>query len=163
MSMKKLGAVLFLLLAMAIGVLATRPAVAPDLRMTTIKGVPIGLKSLRGKPVMVTFWATDCPSCIKEIPDLLALYQDYHPKGFELIAVSMAYDPPSHVVAMSEAKHLTYPVVMDLDSSYAAAFGHVEFTPSTFLLNPDGRIIARYVGLFDIEEIKKLIGPFLKG
>ena len=124
--------------------------------MTTIKGELIGLKSLRGKPVMVTFWATDCPSCIKEIPDLLALYQDYHPKGFELIAVSMGYDPPSHVVAMSEAKHLTYPVVMDLDSSYAAAFGHVEFTPSTFLLDPDGRIIARYVGLFDIENIAYL-------
>jgi peroxiredoxin len=163
MAMNKIGAGLFLLLVAVAGAFVMRPTVVPDLAMTTIKGVPIALKALRGKPVMVTFWSTNCPSCLKEIPDLLALYQDYHPKGFELIAVSMSYDPPSHVVAMSEAKQLTYPVVMDLDSSYAAAFGHVEFTPSTFLLDPDGRIIARYIGLFDVEEIKKLLEPFLKG
>jgi len=138
-------------------------AAASELTLTTIIGQQIDLKALRGKPVIVTFWATDCPSCIKEIPHLLELYQAYHARGLELLAIAMYYDPPSHVLAMSEAQQLPYPVVLDLKADYARAFGQVALTPTTFLIAPDGRIALQYTGLFDDQAMRNAIDTFLKG
>ncbi len=109
---------------------------APEVTFTTITGEKIALKDLHGKPVIVTFWATDCPSCIKEIPHLIDLYTQYHARGLEMIAVAMYYDPPNHVVDMTKAKQLPYNVALDLKSELAMAFGGVMFTPTTFLIAP---------------------------
>ncbi|MDO9106806.1 MAG: TlpA disulfide reductase family protein [Methylovulum sp.] len=136
---------------------------APDDTFTTLTGRHIALKNLRGKPVLLTFWATDCPSCIKEIPDLIALYRQYHTRGLEIIAVTMYYDPPSHVVAMSAAQRLPYPVALDVDGEHARLFGDVELTPSSFLIGPDGAIARRYTGLFGLTEITTLIENMLQG
>ncbi|MCK5121992.1 MAG: TlpA family protein disulfide reductase, partial [Methylococcales bacterium] len=96
---------------------------APAASFTSITGKKIELAQLQGKPVIITFWATDCPGCIKEIPHLIELYQQFHPKGLEIIAVAMYYDPPSHVVAMTKAKQLPYHVALDLKAEHANAFG----------------------------------------
>ena len=136
---------------------------APDSTFTTITGKKITLKQLRGKPVIVTFWATDCPSCIKEIPYLINFYRQYHDLGLEIIAIAMIYDPPSRVVAMSQAKQIPYDVVLDLKSEHAQAFGPVQFTPSTFLISPPGTIVMKKIGLFDPVEMKTQIETHLKG
>ena len=104
-----------LLLLISIGCSKTITS-APDVTFTTLTGQKITLNGLRGKPVIVTFWATDCPSCIKEIPDLIDLYSQYHSSGLEMIAVAMYYDPPNHVVDMTKAKQLPYNVALDLNS-----------------------------------------------
>ncbi|MGZ5055891.1 MAG: peroxiredoxin family protein, partial [Methylobacter sp.] len=130
---------------------------APDVTFTTITGQKIAMKDLRGKPVIVTFWATDCPSCIQEIPDLINIYNQYHAAGLEMIAVTMYYDPPNHVVDMTKAKQLPYPVALDLDSGHAEAFGGIMFTPSTFLIAPDGTIVKKEIGLFDAAKMKSNI------
>lgn len=136
---------------------------APDVTFTTITGKKIALKDLRGKPVVVTFWATDCPSCIEEIPDLINLYSQYHASGLEMIAVAMYYDPPNHVVDMTQAKQLPYPVALDLTSEHAQAFGGIMFTPSTFLIGPDGSIVKKQTGLFNPAKMKESIESLLKG
>jgi peroxiredoxin len=136
---------------------------APDATFTTITGKKIALDQLRGKTVLVTFWATDCPGCIEEIPHLLDLYQQYHGLGLEIIAVAMPYDPPSRVVAMTQAKQLPYDVVLDLKSEHALAFGHVQFTPSTFLIDPEGFFAMKKIGAFDLAEMKTQIEQLLKG
>lgn len=138
-------------------------ASAPEATFTTITGQTVALKALRGKPVIVTFWATDCPACIKEIPHLLALYQRYHAQGLEIIAVAMYYDPPSHVVAMMQAKQLPYLVALDLHARHAQAFGGVMLTPSTFLISPDSRIVFNKIGAFDFADMQQQIEHFLKG
>jgi peroxiredoxin len=153
---------LLLLLFILIGCSETITS-APDVTFTTITGQKIALKDLRGKPVIVTFWATDCPSCIEEIPDLIDLYSQYHASGLEIIAVAMYYDPPSHVVNMTKAKQLPYPVALDLDSAHAQAFGGIMFTPSTFLLAPDGSVVKKEIGLFDLAKMKTTIDSLLKG
>lgn len=161
---KLLGATLVIALIWLAMVQMPRPiASVPELTLTTLTGNKIDLKALRGKPVVVTFWATDCPSCIKEIPDLLELYQKYQARGLELIAIAMYYDPPSHVVAMSEARHLPYPVVLDLQADYAKAFGQVALTPTTFLIAPDGSIAKQYLGRFDGQEMQHAIETLLEG
>ena len=76
---------------------------APDVSFTTIKNKKIELKSLQGKAVIITFWATDCKSCIEEVPHLISLYDKYHSQGLEIIAIAMSYDLPNHVVEMTIA------------------------------------------------------------
>ena len=139
------------------------PTQAPDVTFTTITGKKIALKKLRGKPVIVTFWATNCPGCIKEIPDLIDLHRQYHKQGLEIIAVAMYYDPPNHVIALTEDLKLPYHVALDLASEHAGAFGDVQLIPSTFLINPDGSFAIRKTGAFDPAEIKTHIQTLTKG
>jgi peroxiredoxin len=135
----------------------------PQAVFTTITGKKIDLKELRGKPVIVTFWATDCPGCMKEIPHLIDLYTRYQERGLEIIAVAMYYDPPSHVVAMSRDRKLPYDVALDLKSEHARAFGDIMFTPTTFLIDPDGSIALQKTGVFDLLEMVNRIEKLLKG
>jgi len=151
---------LALLSAVALNRLSTH---VPDVTFTTITGQKIALKALLGKPVIVTFWATNCPSCIKELPVLIDLYSQYHPQGLEIIAVAMHYDPPNHVIAMTQDQQLPYPVALDLTGEHAQAFGDVQLIPSTFLISPDGLITLKKIGVFDPTEIKTLIETLTKG
>lgn len=136
---------------------------APETTFSTITGKKIALHELRGKPVIVTFWATDCASCIKEIPHLIKLYQNYHDRGLEIIAVAMSYDPPNHVLDMTKALQLPYHVALDMQAENAHAFGDVSLTPTTFLITPDGNIALQKTGLFDLNEMNTQLSLFTKG
>lgn len=151
------------LIVLAVMLVSCRCDVVPGTTFSTITGKKITLHELRGKPVIVTFWATSCASCIKEIPHLIALYQQYHDKGLEIIAVAMAYDPPNHVLDMSKSLQLPYHVALDMQSENAHAFGDVSLTPTTFLIAPDGSIALHKTGLFDINEIKAQLLNFTQG
>lgn len=134
---------------------------APEVTFTTISGKQIALREWRGRPVIVTFWATDCPSCMHEIPHLIDLYRQFHPQGLEMMAVAMAYDPPHHVVEMTRARQLPYHVALDLNSAHALAFGDVQFTPTTFLISPEGKIAEKSVGVFNYEAWQSRIAAML--
>lgn len=146
-----------------LGWLQTKHQDAPEVTFSTITGKKVALKELLGKPVVVTFWATDCPGCIKEIPHLIEVYNEYHERGLEMIAVAMFYDPPNRVVAMSKAKQLPYHVALDVQAKNARAFGDVRLTPTTFLISPDSKIVLRKTGLFDVQDMKKRIETMIKG
>jgi peroxiredoxin len=136
---------------------------APEVTVTTLTGKKIVLNDLRGKPVIVTFWATDCPSCIEETSNLIDLYTRYHESGFEIIAVAMSYDPPNHVIEMSNDLQLPYNVALDLNSELADAFGGIMVTPSTYLIAPDGGIATKIFGVFDLKKMHTLIQSLLRG
>ena len=128
---------------------------------TTIDGEKLSLINFQGKPVVVTFWATDCPSCLKEIPIWLDLYERYHWKGLEIIAINMYYDPPNRIVEFSKRERLPYKVVLDTQRLLASVFKDVKISPTTFLLDGNGRIIWQTVGLFDPSELELKIQAFL--
>lgn len=134
----------------------------PDTSFTTITGKKLVFSPSQKKPLVVTFWATSCPSCVQEIPHLISLYDRYHPQGIEIIAIAMAYDPPNRVVAMTQEKNIPYAVVLDLKSEYANAFGRIWATPTTFLIKPNGRIAKRIVGQFDLVDLQTRIEALLK-
>jgi peroxiredoxin len=134
---------------------------APSLSVRTLDGTQIDLATLRGKPVLVTFWATSCPGCVKEIPHLIELHNEYGPQGLQMLAVAMAYDPPNHVIAMRDARKLPYPIVLDLDGSAARAFGDVQLTPTSFLIAPDGRIVRHKIGELDMAEVRAQLHTLL--
>ncbi|HEY8355419.1 MAG TPA: TlpA disulfide reductase family protein [Methylophilaceae bacterium] len=130
---------------------------APEMTMTTIAGQQVRLSELQGKIVLVNFWATDCPGCIKEMPDLIKTYNDYRNKGFELVAVAMSYDPPSHVANYTEKNALPFPVVHDSYGEIAASFNDVRVTPTAFLLDKEGKVIRRVIGELDFAALHKLL------
>lgn len=89
------------------------------------------------------------------------LYQQYHSQGLEIIAVSMPYDIPSHVVALNQRLVIPYYLVLDLQGKINSAFGGVTLTPTSFLISPKGKITWRQTGRFSIEDMKKRIEVLL--
>ena len=128
---------------------------SPDISLMTIKGEEIQLASLQGKPVLVTFWATTCPGCIKEMPHLIELYDELAPQGLEIIGIAMDYDPPNRVLAMSKARNIPYPIALDIHADAARAFGNVRLTPTSFLIAPDGRIVYQKIGTINMVRLRE--------
>lgn len=134
---------------------------APAVRMTLLDGHHLDLASLRGHPVLINFWATSCPGCVAEMPQLGKLYRQLEPRGFKLIGVAMYYDPPAQVRAMHKDRHVPYPIVLDRHGDISKAFGHVRLTPTSFLINPQGRIVYQKLGDLDIPKLRKRIEKML--
>ena len=134
---------------------------SPDISLVTIKGEQLQLASYRGRPLLITFWATTCPGCIKEMPHLIELYEEMHPLGLEIIGIAMDYDPPNLVIAMTEERAIPYPIALDIQADAARAFGNVRLTPTSFLIAPDGRIAYRKTGVLDMDRIRQDIRTML--
>jgi len=136
---------------------------APNVSLDVLNtGHTIKLDKLRGRPVLVTFWATSCPGCIKEMPHLIDLYKELNPKGFIILGIAMSYDRPDQVVAMQQSKKIPYPIVWDGKSELANAFGSVRLTPTSFLINPDGQIVSHTIGELDMSLLHARILTMLK-
>lgn len=140
--------------------LSSRPA-APDVTFTSITGERIDLKSLRGKVVMVNFWATSCTTCIHEMPQMVDTYTRYHDKGLDFIAVAMSYDPPNYVLNFAQTRALPFKVALDPQDQLAKSFGDVKLTPTTFVIGRDGKILKRYVGEPDFGALHVLLDKAL--
>lgn len=134
---------------------------APEVTFSTLKGEKIAMRDLRGQPVLVTFWATTCSVCLKEMPHLIELYKEFGNRGFELIGVAMAYDPPNRVLELASERRLPYPIALDLDGSLASAFGGVTLTPTSFLIAPDGSITRHKAGETDLSGLRQQVEDLL--
>ena len=136
--------------------------IVDNLDMTTISGEKITSKNLLGKVVLINFWATDCPGCIAEMPGLIKTYNKYKNQNFEVIAVSMFYDPPSHVLNFSKNNNLPFPVVLDIEKKVAAQFNNVTLTPTSFLIDHQGKIVSQIIGEINFEEFEQLLKKTIK-
>lgn len=130
---------------------------APAATFTTLEGKQISLNDLRGQFVLVNFWATSCPGCIKKMPDMIETYNQYKGRGFEVIAVAMSYDPPNYVASFVQTRKLPFPVALDVNGEHARAFGNVQVTPTTFLIGKDGSILEHKLGDFDFDKLKAML------
>lgn len=144
------------LLALAAYVLLARPA-APAVDFTTLDGERISMRDLRGKVVFVNFWATSCATCIKEMPDVIKTYERFAPRGFELLAIAMSYDPPEYVRNYAQQHRLPFKVVLDTQGRIAAAFDNVNLTPTAVLIDKNGRVLRRIIGEPDFAALHALI------
>ena len=153
-----LALLMVLATALAAGVWLWRSAEpAPQVNFTTLQGEQFSTAQLRGKVVLVNFWATSCTTCIKEMPLLIQTHQKFAPRGYETVAVAMAYDRPDFVLNFSQTRQLPFKVVYDQNNRIASAFHDTQVTPTTFLLNKRGDIVKRYVGAPNEKELHALI------
>lgn len=131
------------------------------LTFKTLSGKPLAVSDATG-PLLINFWSTSCAICVAEMPDMARLYNDYADKGLELVAVAMAYDPPNHVLEMSRSRNFPFPVALDVTGEAVAAFGDIKGTPTSYLLDSDGKLVKRYVGAIPFEglrdELDELLG-----
>lgn len=135
---------------------------APGVTFVSIKGEKITTESLRGRVVLVNFWATDCVTCVKEMPDITATYNKYRGQGFETIAVAMRHDPPNYVLNFVEKNKLPFTVTLDPMGELAKAFGEVKLTPTTFVIDKRGKIVTRILGEPDFAKLHALLEEKLK-
>ena len=148
-----LAALLALLFAQAV----SQEAPAPQVTFTSLQGEKISMESLRGKVVLVNFWATSCIGCIREMPQMIDTYRKYNAQGLETIAVAMSYDPPNYVVNYTEKNALPFKVALDVQGNIAQAFGDVKLTPTTFIIDKRGNIIKRILGEPDFAQLRTLL------
>lgn len=162
--MPRKSAIIGLLVATAVGWLWLSPpglSPAPPVTLTTLDGKQIELQSMKGKAVLVNFWATTCPSCVKEMPDLMTLQRDFAPKGFTVIGIAMPYDRPDQVLRMTRERGFNFPIALDPSGDATRAFGGVSLTPTSFLIAPDGRIAQTVIGELEFDALRSQLRTWL--
>ena len=152
-------AILLAIAALAAGIYAgwSRPVAPADVNFIGVYGDRFTMSSLKGKVVLVNFWATSCAVCVSEMPKMVQTYDKYRERGFDFVAVAMAYDPPDRVFAYAQQNKLPFRVALDLAGQAMQAFGGIRGTPTTFLVDRHGKIVRRIVGEPDFEALGGLI------
>ncbi len=112
------------------------------------------LEDYKGRWVLVNFWATWCPPCLKEIPDLIALHENR--KDIMVIGVAMDSDDPKVVLDFVEKMKITYPTVLG-NRKIASQLDDISLLPSTYFFDPEGKPAARQLGIISRESIEKFI------
>ena len=130
---------------------------APAVTFQTLDGEQIAMDELKGKAVLVKFWATSCVTCVQQMPDTVSYYETYHPQGLEVIAVAMSYDPIEYVKQFTVTRELPFTVATDTDGSVAKGFEDVKLTPIAFVIDRQGKILKRYLGNYDKEDMKQTL------
>jgi peroxiredoxin len=136
-------------------------APAPDIAYTLLDGQSQRLDALRGHVLLVNFWATSCVTCVAEMPQLVATQTRLHQRGLRTLAVAMAYDAPANVVRFVQNRQLPLPVVIDNLGTMARAFGDVQATPTTFVIDRQGIVVQRIVGAPDFKALDALLDKLL--
>ncbi|CAN5214678.1 TlpA disulfide reductase family protein [soil metagenome] len=134
---------------------------APNVAYTLLDGTKSTTDQLRGKVVLVNFWATSCTTCVHEMPQVMATHEKYKARGYDTLAVAMSYDPPAYVVNFAETRKLPFGVAIDNTGAIAKSFGQVQLTPTSVLINKRGEIVKRYVGEPDFVALHELVEKLL--
>ncbi len=132
---------------------------APVLRATLLDGRALDLEQLRGKVVLVNFWATWCPYCRHEMPAMEAFYRDYRDKGFEIVALSQD-DDAGKVGEFLRQEGYHFPVALE-PAGAATALGGVSRLPTSFVIDRQGKVRHKISGQVHYARLKALVEPLL--
>ncbi len=133
--------------------------IAPPWHVTLTDGRVLTSDALRGKVVLVNFWATWCPYCRKEKPVIDDFWRDTRSKGFEVVSISID-DSPEKIAAWMRDKGYAF-MAAPTNASVAAAFGNVASVPTSFIVDADGRIRHTVAGQLHYARLEKLVMPLL--
>ena len=135
--------------------LITTSAIAGEFVFKDMKGNEQRLSDYKGKWVLVNFWATWCPPCLDEMPDLVDMHNARNKKDFVVIGVAMS-SARDAVVALVDQLEVTYPIVMG-DYQMAAQVGKVPALPTSYLYDPTGKLVSYQTGAVTREAIENYI------
>ena len=140
-----------------------RGSAAPGFALPRLDGAPLSLAELRGRVVLVNFWATWCKPCEDEMPAMERLYRTHRDAGFELLAISVG-EAPEPVRTFRDRLGLSFPILLDTDKSVAQAWQTFRY-PESYLLDQRGVVVERYVGPrpWDREDYLARVGRLLEG
>lgn len=125
--------------------------------MTALSGETLSTSELRGKVLLVNFWATYCASCVEEMPRIVEAHHKFARRGYETIAIAVRHDNPHRVAKFAASRELPFKVALDSSGELARQFGNVRLTPMSFLIDKQGRVLRRYVGEPNWAEFHELV------
>ncbi len=131
---------------------------AADLTLTDTRGQVHHLSDYRGKYVLINFWATWCPPCLKEIPDLVALHEAHKDRDLVVIGVALEYQSAKEVTSFVAKHGMSYPVVLG-DDQLVQQVGEVEGLPTSYLFDPTGKPVSYQPGMITRAEVEAFIHP----
>ena len=134
---------------------------APNFSLTTKDGKTIELAKLKGKAVLVNFWATWCGPCRAEIPDFIEVYKMYKSKGLEIVGISLDEKGWYVVKPFVESNKMNYPVVLGTQE-VVQAYGGIDGIPTTFFVNKNGKIVDQQVGMLTRKQLEEKLKSILK-
>lgn len=129
---------------------------AESFTLTDMEGRVHQLSDYRGKWVLVNYWATWCPPCLEEVPDLVMLYDHYKNRNLMVIGVAQQYKSRQEVANFVDDMLMSYPIVLS-SPSVNAQFGSDEILPTTFIYNPQGKLVKTKRGLISRGYIEQLV------
>jgi thiol-disulfide isomerase/thioredoxin len=133
---------------------------APDFELQTLDGNNLKLSDLRGKAVLLNFWATYCGPCKVEMPWFVELQKEYGPQGFQIVGVAMDDASKEDISKFAKEMGVNYPILLGKDS-VADSYGGVNVLPTTFFVDRGGKLLAREFGLQSrsvfVDNIKKAL------
>lgn len=128
---------------------------APAFEVTTLDGNTISLDGLRGKVVLVNFWATWCPPCRAEIPDFIEAYSELKDKGLEILGFSVDDLPEAELKKFVEQAKMNYPVAL-VGRDIVSAFKPGQYIPTSIFIDKNGKIRKRHVGKLEKSDLLKI-------
>ena len=128
--------------------------------MKNLAGQPVKLSDFKGKVVLLNFWATWCPPCRDEIPDLVSLQQQYSPRGLVVVGIAMDGKGAAIVQPFAKKMEINYPLVIG-DQKTAEAYGGIKALPTTFIIDRKGNVVAQQKGAVDRGSFEASIKPLL--
>jgi thiol-disulfide isomerase/thioredoxin len=152
--------VMMLAVSLGVGQQSHAKKKAEDFSLKTASGSTIQLSKLRGKVVLVNFWATWCGPCRAEIPDFSEVYKKYRAKGFEIIGISLDQDGWNSVSSFVKKYGIPYPVVLG-DGKVVDQYGGFEFIPTSFLVDQQGNIVDQHTGAWSKAVLEKKLKGLL--
>ena len=118
---------------------------APDFALPDLEGKTVRLSDFKGKVIILDFWATWCPPCVKEIPHFIELYEQYKENGFQMIGIAIQSGSASNVRQFAEEHGINYPILMG-NREITREYGGINAIPTTFVIDRQGRIVEKYIG-----------------
>ena len=127
------------------------PFPAPEFLLATLDDQKSSLEDYKGQYVLLNFWATWCPPCLEEMPSMESIYQRYQGKGFTVVAISSDEGGKADITPFIDKLGVTFPILIDADKAVSSIYGATNL-PLSFLLNPEGEVIAGSEGARDWES-----------
>ncbi len=133
---------------------------APSFTLQDLNGKTVSLSDFKGKVVILDFWATWCPPCVKEIPHFVEIYEQYSDREFAIVGISVDREGIGVVKSFAQKYKVNYPILMT-DGKVEKVYGNIMSIPTTFVIDSEGKIRRKYIGYRDKAVFEMDIKTFL--
>ncbi|HWC77941.1 MAG TPA: TlpA disulfide reductase family protein [Blastocatellia bacterium] len=137
------------------------PVAAPAFEVKDLKGKRVRVSDFKGKVVLLNFWATWCAPCRAEMPELVRMQKEYQSKGLQIVGMTYPEYTRDSVRRMSRQFKLNYPILLG-DYDVAELYNVAEVLPTTIVIDREGKIRGRILGIVDAEDFEQQVKPLLE-